>query len=143
MSAVGTGSLKVGDLEMDLIARTVGVGTRYLDTLRPGDVVNVLGPLGRGFVLPPARGIALLVGGGVGIPPMLYLAEAVGREMSDASIERPRRAVAFCGAMSRDLMPLTITNDAATAPTTSTSSPVTASPPSSAPTTARSAIAAS
>jgi dihydroorotate dehydrogenase electron transfer subunit len=42
--------------------------------------------------------MAILVGGGVGIPPMLYLAEAL----------RGRHAVAFSGATSKDLLPLTI-----------------------------------
>ena len=93
-------------VEIDLIARAIGVGTRYLQSLRAGDRVNVLGPLGNAFTLPPANGIALLVGGGVGIPPMLYLAEALAR----AGV----KAVAFCGAMSLDLLPLTITNDAPT-----------------------------
>ncbi len=41
---------------------------------------------------------AILVGGGVGIPPMLYLAERLA----------DRSAVAFCGALRRDLLPLTI-----------------------------------
>ena len=101
-------------VELDVIARTVGVGTRYLERLKTGDPVSLLGPLGNAFVPPPPGGIALLVGGGVGIPPMLYLAEALGREMADASVERPRRTVAFCGAMTRDLVPLTITADAPT-----------------------------
>ncbi|HEY7115534.1 MAG TPA: hypothetical protein VH475_03050, partial [Tepidisphaeraceae bacterium] len=45
--------------------------------------------------------LALLVGGGVGIPPMLYLAQKLPG----------RRAVAFCGTLARDLLPLTIAQD--------------------------------
>jgi dihydroorotate dehydrogenase electron transfer subunit len=55
--------------------------------------------LGNAFTLPAAGQEALLVGGGVGIPPMLYLAEA---------LRRHPRAVAFCGATTRDLLPLTL-----------------------------------
>ncbi len=88
--------------EIDLIHRVVGVGTDWLSRLRKGDSVFVLGPLGNRFPLPPNDGIALMVGGGVGIPPMIYLAEKlVGK-----------RAVAFAGAVTRDLLSLTITDDA-------------------------------
>lgn len=96
-------------VEIDLIARTVGVGTRYLSQLRPGDTLNVLGPLGNAFELPPAGGVALLVGGGVGIPPMIYLAEAIAQARAGSM----PRAVVFAGAMTKDLMALTVTNDAA------------------------------
>ena len=63
-----------GGVELDIIHRVVGVGTQWLSALSPGDHVDILGPLGNTFTLPPADGAALLVGGGVGIPPMLYLA---------------------------------------------------------------------
>jgi dihydroorotate dehydrogenase electron transfer subunit len=62
----------------------------------------VLGPLGNRFELPPPDGVALMVGGGVGIPPMMYLAERL----------QGRKAVAFAGAVTRDLLALTITDDA-------------------------------
>jgi dihydroorotate dehydrogenase electron transfer subunit len=102
-----------GATELDLIHRVVGVGTDWMSKLAPGDVVGVLGPLGNRFALPPADGLALLVGGGVGIPPMLYLAERLAG----------RRGVAFCGALTRDLLPLTITATAP-APTTESTDPV-------------------
>jgi dihydroorotate dehydrogenase electron transfer subunit len=91
---------------LELIQRTVGVGTHWLATLKPGDRVDVFGPLGNRFRLPAEDEIALLVGGGVGIPPMLYLAERL--------VDRP--AVAFAGALTRDLLPFTFTDDVATAP---------------------------
>jgi dihydroorotate dehydrogenase electron transfer subunit len=50
------------------------------------------------FTLPEPDELAILVGGGVGIPPMIYLAS----ELSHC------RAVAFAGALCRDLMPLTV-----------------------------------
>jgi dihydroorotate dehydrogenase electron transfer subunit len=81
-------------VELDVIHRVVGVGTEWLSQLRPGDEVSVLGPLGNRFELPRADGTGLLVAGGVGIPPMLYLAEKL-----------ERRAIAFCGATTKDLLP--------------------------------------
>ncbi|HWE95439.1 MAG TPA: dihydroorotate dehydrogenase electron transfer subunit [Tepidisphaeraceae bacterium] len=85
-------------VELDIIHRVVGVGTDWMSRLNVGDAVHILGPLGNRFHLPPPEGLAILVGGGVGIPPMLYLAERLA----------DRKAVAFCGALTRDLLPLTI-----------------------------------
>ena len=95
-------SLGGGGVELDIIHRVVGVGTEWMSRLRVGDDVYILGPLGNTFTLPAPQQRALLVGGGVGIPPMLYLAEKLAG----------RGAVAFCGALRRDLLPLTITADA-------------------------------
>ena len=89
--------------EIDIILRTVGVGTEWLARLRDGDTLDVLGPLGNAFVLPSRGGRALMVGGGVGIPPMIYLAERLAREGIDG--------VAFCGAMTRDLLSLTLVEE--------------------------------
>lgn len=85
-------------VELEFIHRVVGAGTEWLSQLKVGDAVDVLGPLGNRFSLPDGGETAVLVGGGVGIPPMLYLAEKLAG-MS---------AVAFCGAVSRDLLPLGI-----------------------------------
>jgi dihydroorotate dehydrogenase electron transfer subunit len=87
-----------GGVELDIIHRVVGVGTDWMAHLKADDEVFILGPLGNQFQLPAAGGQAILVGGGVGIPPMIYLAEALAG----------RKAVAFSGALSRDLLPLTI-----------------------------------
>ncbi|HEX5244888.1 MAG TPA: dihydroorotate dehydrogenase electron transfer subunit [Tepidisphaeraceae bacterium] len=85
-------------VELDIIHRVVGVGTDWMSRLKVGDCVHILGPLGNRFTLPEHEQKAILVGGGVGIPPMLYLAERLAG----------RSAVAFCGALRRDLLPLTI-----------------------------------
>ena len=67
---------------LDVIHRVVGVGTDWLAKLAVGDEVQILGPLGNRFAPPPDDGVALLVGGGVGIPPMLYLAAELSRTQS-------------------------------------------------------------
>ncbi len=55
-----------------------GTGTEEFSRYGAGDCVRVMGPLGNGFpVLPDKR--ALLVGGGIGVPPMLQLAKDMGR----------------------------------------------------------------
>ena len=52
-----------------------GKGTEALAALRTGDTVNLLAPLGHGFTLLPADSRVILVGGGIGTPPMLPLAQ--------------------------------------------------------------------
>ncbi len=62
--------------ELWLLVHAVGDGTRALAALQPGAVVNVVLPLGNGFTLPEAaKERVLLVGGGVGTAPLLYLGE--------------------------------------------------------------------
>jgi len=56
-----------------LIIRVVGPGTKWLATLKPGTFLNLLGPLGQGVKL-PQEGPVMLLGGGVGIAPLLFLA---------------------------------------------------------------------
>lgn len=59
--------------ELWLLVATVGEGTRRLAQLAVGDVVNVVGPLGNGFsALTSLQSSILLVGGGVGVAPLLY-----------------------------------------------------------------------
>ena len=60
--------------ELWLLVQVVGDGSRRLAGLEAGDVLNVILPLGNGFSLPPRKDArVLLVGGGCGIAPLLYL----------------------------------------------------------------------
>ena len=78
--------------ELWLMVAMVGDGTRKLGELQPGDTLNCVLPLGNGFTLPSDR-IAghteasqcaghkmLLVGGGVGVAPLLYLGEELQKQ---------------------------------------------------------------
>jgi dihydroorotate dehydrogenase electron transfer subunit len=65
---------------VEVLYKIVGTGLRALAQRRPGDVVSVLGPIGQPFVPHPARPRPLLIGGGVGIPPMVFLAERLREE---------------------------------------------------------------
>ena len=61
-----------------LVYRVTGenTGTQLLSELRPGDALRVLGPVGNGFPLEKAQGKkVILIGGGIGIPPMLETAK--------------------------------------------------------------------
>ena len=60
------------------VYRIAGAGTEEFSGLAAGDFITVMGPLGNGFPLLPGR--AILIGGGIGIPPMLSLAEHLDGE---------------------------------------------------------------
>lgn len=66
--------------ELHLLVQEVGEGTRALCALEPGDTVNMLLPLGKGYTMPSNPSSCLLIGGGVGVAPLLMqgirLAEA-------------------------------------------------------------------
>lgn len=59
---------------LSLIYRVVGRGTALMTKLQPGDTLNCMGPLGNGFAVTSER--PLLVGGGMGLAPLLLLARA-------------------------------------------------------------------
>lgn len=61
-----------------LVYRVVGSGTKEFSAYQAGDSVEVLGPLGNGFPLVHKK--AFLIGGGIGIPPMLQLAKSLEGE---------------------------------------------------------------
>lgn len=64
--------------ELWLLVAAVGDGTRRLQQLRSGDTLNCVLPLGNSFTLPekPSAKV-LLVGGGVGVAPLLYLGRKI------------------------------------------------------------------
>ena len=79
----GTGTLEV-------VFDVIGAGTRWLSDRRPGDLVELVGPLGRPFPLPERPAGCVLVGGGYGAAPLLYLAHVLS--------ERGHRADMVLGA---------------------------------------------
>jgi len=97
-----------GAVELQIIYRTTGIGTHWLAGAGPGDDLSLLGPLGCAFPVRTRKALAVLVGGGAGIPPMLYLAEALAAAGT--------KTVAFSGARSASLLPLKVLPDAAVSP---------------------------
>ena len=70
--------------ELWLLVAAIGEGTRHITTLKPGDTLNCVLPLGNGFTMPKSSSDrVLLVGGGVGVAPLLYM----GAEMKRNGIE--------------------------------------------------------
>ena len=76
---------KAGTLR--LVYRTVGEGTKEFSTLKKGDTIKVVGPIGNGYELDCESPI--LMGGGIGIPPMLQLA----KELSDKGVPKDKLTV--------------------------------------------------
>ena len=84
--------------------RTVGRGTDWLTRLRPGDALDVLGPLGRPFEVDPRSRHLLLVAGGLGM--------AGVRMLVDEAIRDGRQATLLFGAASaREVYPSTLLPD--------------------------------
>ena len=65
---------------LDVLFKVVGDGLKALGRCSPGDVLSCIGPIGHGFEASPDRPNAVLIGGGVGIPPMIFLAEQLHDE---------------------------------------------------------------
>lgn len=67
----------VKDGWVDFLYKIHGHGLHHLSTRSEGDAISVLGPIGKGFKLHTNKPRPLLIGGGVGIPPMVFLAETI------------------------------------------------------------------
>ncbi len=65
---------------LDILFKVVGEGLGALARKAPGDRLSSMGPIGHGFAPSPVRPRTLLIGGGVGIPPMVFLAETLKDE---------------------------------------------------------------
>lgn len=92
---------RVQDSEINLLVRVVGEGTRRICDLTPGEILEVKGPLGRGFQIDPQK-VPLLVAGGMGAAPLLFLAEKLVRS---GGWEKGKRPVLFIGGRTRRELP--------------------------------------
>lgn len=84
--------------EFTMLYRAEGQGTKTLATRKQGEMVDVLGPLGHGFPLEEAEAgqTALLVGGGIGVPP-LY-------ELSQRLVAKGVRVIHILGFQTKDVV---------------------------------------
>lgn len=74
-----------------LVFEVRGEGTKTLSQVKAGDTVNLLGPLGHGFTTLDKNANAVMIGGGIGTPPMLPLAQYYGKN-----------AAVICGFRNKD-----------------------------------------
>jgi len=68
--------------QIKILVQNVGKGSDYLYNIAENTILNLIYPLGNGFPLPETGKRPLLIGGGCGIAPLLYL----GRQLFDSSI---------------------------------------------------------
>lgn len=65
------------DGTVEFMYKTVGHGLESLSQLKKGDEIKIMGPIGNGFTVPSGKKSAILIGGGVGIPPVLFMGEEI------------------------------------------------------------------
>ena len=75
----------IGDVAAFVLA-PVGVGTRILASLQPGDALTALGPLGNGFTVETGAARSLCVSGGLGCAPFPLLVRALRRQGQDVTV---------------------------------------------------------
>ena len=78
---------------IEILYKTVGVGTELLSLANPGDSLDILGPLGKTFDVGPDKKHILLAGAGVGIPPMVAVAEGLKSADSQTGSALPIREI--------------------------------------------------
>jgi dihydroorotate dehydrogenase electron transfer subunit len=86
----------------DLLYCVVGPATLRMTTLSAGNSLSVIGPLGNGFSIPDGKKTALLIVGGMGVPPLLHLAKHL--TAADARAKRID-VIAFAGAKTATELP--------------------------------------
>ena len=65
------------DGTVEFMYKTVGHGLESLSQLKKGDEIKIMGPIGNGFAIPSGKKSAILIGGGVGLPPVLFMGEEI------------------------------------------------------------------
>ncbi len=83
----------------ELLYCVIGPATLRMTTLAPHDSVSIVGPLGNGFRVPDNKKMALLIVGGMGVPPLQHLAQNL------TNINPQIDAIAFAGAKSASHLP--------------------------------------
>jgi dihydroorotate dehydrogenase electron transfer subunit len=78
----------------EILYKVVGKGTKRLASLHHGDLIDLLSPLGKGFDQGAAGEEKILVGGGIGLAPLYYLAKAL--------VEKGEKVRLFAGGRNRD-----------------------------------------
>ena len=70
----------VNEKYVSFMYRTEGEGTKKISTMKAGEELQLFGPLGNGFNLNELQGRIAVIGGGIGIAPLLYLTKLLGKK---------------------------------------------------------------
>ena len=74
---------------IEILYEVIGKGTEILSKKRAEEFLDVLGPLGNGFILPKASSLqpsAILIAGGIGVAPLVFLAEVLAKKKIKATV---------------------------------------------------------
>jgi dihydroorotate dehydrogenase electron transfer subunit len=75
--------LSVNDVNGNIVSflyRIEGKGTKTISSLHENDKIQVFGPLGKGFDISNLKGKTAVIGGGIGVAPLLYLCKVLGKK---------------------------------------------------------------
>ena len=92
-------TVKGGNTLADILYRVVGPASLRMTTLSAGSSISVIGPLGNGFQVPQGKKTALLLSGGMGVPPLLHLAKVFTADYPDIEV------IAIAGAKTAGELP--------------------------------------
>jgi dihydroorotate dehydrogenase electron transfer subunit len=79
-----------GNRRVEVLYEVVGQGTEFLSNIKPGGLLDIIGPLGNGFSC-NSRSVnrgQILIAGGMGVAPLLFLAKKMG-EMKTPEVHSP------------------------------------------------------
>ena len=105
--------ISVCDVEGDIIRLVFevrGEGTELLSHTKVGENINIIAPLGKGFTLDPDKK-TIFIGGGIGVPPMLYSAKQCGKNATVINGFRNKDAVILSEDFERSVSKLIVTTD--------------------------------
>lgn len=95
---------RVYDDFFELLYKVVGKGTRDLSQVAPGEKTNLIGPLGNGFRLEKVSSRALVIAGGLGIAPLMFLIDELRKRKVSPSVvlgSRRRKELLYHDELSR------------------------------------------
>src|SRR3972149_12296215 len=82
-----TRNSELGAAEVEILYKIYGRGTALLATMHPGRFLRALGPLGNAFQVPRSATGVIMVGGGIGVPPIAALAESLAKRRTSRRME--------------------------------------------------------
>jgi len=91
--------VREGETAVEVLYEALGPASLRMTTLKRGDSLSILGPLGRGFEISKAKKLAVLAVGGMGAGPVELLAKVLRQKHPAMEV------IAFCGARSREALP--------------------------------------
>ena len=89
-------------VKLEILYCVLGPATLRMMTLRSGEILNLIGPLGNGFSIPSTLRQAILIAGGMGAPPLLHLGGYLKRHHPAI------QTICFAGARSCEDLPFTL-----------------------------------